>query len=259
MEPSQPRLRELSTPARVLATCFLLTMGVGFVAAQVNNQLTHADRDGEPGLSVADVVIAFYGKEGSTTLTSKIGPGGSMAKYIPRPADLEVVRSWVASGAEQDGFADTAAVLDRLCVRCHNPQGEMAQAAFAESRAVGASYDLVAPFTAPDTGMSYSALARSSHAHLFGMGVLYALAGLVFLMTDLRARAKSLLIALPFAAMALDIGSWWLTKLHPGFAWGVIVGGSTLGVAFAILVLLPLWEMWGPPRRRTGAGSEISA
>ncbi len=223
-------------------------MGLGFVAAQVNLRLQHGALDGEPGLSLADVEAAFHGRAGYSIVTSKID-GGSMEKYIPRPSDRGVLFAWVESGASEAEFEAPAEVLDRLCVRCHHPGGEMAGVPFASSRADGASFQLVEPVTAPDGGMSWSALARSSHAHLFGMGTLYALAGLVFLMTDTRPRWKGICVALPFVAMLLDIGCWWLTKLHAGFAVGVVAGGGLLGVAFAALVLRPLWELVTPGRQ----------
>ena len=125
----------------------------------------------------------------------------------------------------------------------------MPQVPFAASRSEGATQELVLPMTAPDRGMSYLSLARSSHAHLFGMGVLYALAGLAFLLTETSPRTKAVVVALPFLAMFVDIGSWWLTKLSPAFAVGVIAGGALLGVAFAILILRPLWELLTPGRR----------
>lgn len=242
----RPRLRELRGAARALAVLFLLTMGAGFVVAQVNVRLQHAGLDGQPGLSLDDVVAAFHGRAGSTVLTSKIGPGGSMERYIPRPEDRDVLEAWVEAGADESEFEAPAAVLERLCVRCHNPLGEMSAAPFAEARSKPPSAELVAAVTVPDTGMSYLSLARSSHAHLFGMGVLYALAGLVFLMTDAGPAVKTAVVASPFVAMFVDIGCWWLTKLHAGFAVGVVAGGVLLAAAFGVLVLWPLWELATP-------------
>ncbi len=248
------RLRTLSLPARVLVTAFLLSMGAGFLAAQVNVHLQHGGLDGEPGLSYGDVVAAFAGDPESTVLTAKIAPGGSMARYIPRPDDRATLEAWVVAGAQAETFEEPSEVLARLCVRCHNPLGEMPQAPFAASRSEPPSPELVAAVTGPDSGKSYLSLARSSHAHLFGMGVLHALAGLIFLMTDTRPRTKALVVAAPFVAMFLDVGCWWLTKLHPGFAVGVVAGGVLLGVAYAVLIVRPLWESWGPRGMESNAG-----
>ncbi len=242
--PDAPRLRTLSVASRVLITCFLVAIGAGFVAAQVNQRLQHAHLDGEAGLSLDDVEFAFHGRPGSTLLTGKIGPGGSMARYVPVPGDRERIEAWVAAGALDEGFGPVAETLDRLCVRCHNPGGEMAHLPFAPSRAEGPTHELVVVAAAPDRGISYPSLARSSHAHLFGMSVLFLLAGAIFLMTDMNARVKGVVVALPFIAMFIDIACWWLTKLSPAFAPGIVAGGALLGVSFAVLTLRPLWELW---------------
>lgn len=238
------QLRGLRGPARLLVTWFLVAMGLGFGAAQFNLLLQHGPLDGKPGLSYDDVVAAFHGLPGSTTLTSKIGPGGSMRRYIPMPEDQAVVEKWVETGAGGESFEAPKQVLDRLCVRCHNPGGAMPQARLAASRAEGARYDLVSAFTGPDQGMSTLSLARSSHAHLFGMGVLYAIAGVIFMGSSAKARLKAVVVSLPFVAMFIDIGCWWLTKMSPGFAVGVMAGGGLLAVAFGVLILWPLCDLW---------------
>lgn len=243
-----PRLREVGPAARALLTAFLLTIAVAFAFGQVTNHATHAGLDGEPGPSIDDVVIAFHGRPGSTLLASKVSPGGSMEKYVPLPSERELVVDWASDGAPADGFDAVAAVLERRCVRCHNPNGEMASVPFSNSRAGGAELELVRRTTVPDQGKSVAALGRSTHAHLFGMGTLFTLAGLVFLMTDVSPRGKVVCVTLPFVAMLVDIGCWWLTRWEPAFAWGIVLGGIALGVAFAVLVLRPLWELWIPRR-----------
>jgi len=241
-------LRALPLPIRLLATWFLLAMATGFVAAQVNLRWQHGGLDGEPGLSYDDVVFAFHGNPDSTVLTSKIGPGGSMRPYIPLPVDQEAVRSWVEGGSREEGFPQVKPVLDRLCVRCHNPGGVMSTASFGSTRSDGVTHEDIQRYVGPDRGMSHQALARSTHAHLFGMSVLYALAGLVFVGTRTKRRTKVVFVSLPFMAMFIDIGCWWLTKANPAFAGGVIVGGGLLGLSFAVLIIWPMWDMWGPRR-----------
>ena len=41
-----------------------------------------------------------------------------------------------------------------------------------------------------------------------------------------------------------DVGAWWLAKLSAALAPVVILGGVTLAVANAALILLPLYELW---------------
>jgi len=239
-------LRDLPLPTRLLATWFLVVMAAGFVAAQVNLHIHHGNADGESGLALSDVVAAFHGVPGASLLTAKISPGGSMARRISTPADRQTIVDWVIDGASEPAFAPVREVLNRSCVRCHRPGGKMQQVPFGRSREQGAEFGLVKPLTTQSSGMSWGALARSSHAHLFGLGTLFAIAGFVFLRTGASNRVKACVISTPFVALLCDVGSWWLTKLNATFAIGVVAAGVLMGISFAVLIAWPLVEMWGP-------------
>ena len=60
------RFKDISISERILNTVFLLTIGLGYLAALANMYYTHQGLDGKAGLSVEDVVISYYG---STTQT----------------------------------------------------------------------------------------------------------------------------------------------------------------------------------------------
>lgn len=251
------RLRELPLARRLLVTWFLVALGAGFVAAQVNLRLQHELADGEPGMTFEDVVTSFHGRPGDSLLTAKVSPGGSMAKHLPNPADRAALRTWVADGAREDAFAPVAEVLGRRCVRCHNPGGEMRHVPFAASREQAPEFRLVRPLAEASGGMSWAALARSSHAHLFGLATLFAVAGWVFTETSASSRVKAVAVSLPFAALLLDVGSWWLTKIDVRFAVGIVAGGVLMAGAFALLILWPLWDLWVPRRRPAGPGAPV--
>ncbi|MBL4748112.1 MAG: hypothetical protein JKY17_04870 [Magnetovibrio sp.] len=57
------------------------------------------------------------------------------------------------------------------------------------------------------------------------------------------------MIAVPFVAIVLDIGSWYLTKLNPGFAWIIYIGGIGMGLSFAYMWVISIYQMWfmSPP------------
>jgi hypothetical protein len=55
---------------------------------------------------------------------------------------------------------------------------------------------------------------------------------------------KSMIIILPFIAIVLDIGSWYLTKLYTPFAWIVIIGGAIMGLCFAAMWLISMYQIW---------------
>lgn len=248
------RLRDLPLPQRVLATWFLVALAAGFGAAQLNLRLQHASADGEPGLAYSDVVATFHGTPESSLLVSKVSPGGSMSKHLPLAEDRRAITSWVKSGAREAEFAPVAEVLGRRCVRCHNPAGEMRYVPFAPSREGQPEFARVKPLAEPGPLMSEASLAKSTHAHLFGMGTLFAVAGWLFLASDPPSWLRTAGVSLPFAAMFLDIGCWWLARLHEGFAGGVLAGGALLALSFGVLIAWPLWNLWG--RRTDGRNAD---
>lgn len=250
------RLRRLPLPARLLLIGFLLSVVAAFVAAQVTNHATHAGLDGDPSPSVEDIVLAFHGRPGATLLGAKVSPGGSMEKYVPLPAERDAVIAWANDGAAEDGFPPAAAILERRCIRCHHPNGEMASVPYASTRGGPAELELVRVSTVPDTGISTARLGRSTHAHLFGMGTLFLLAGGVLLLSEASAGVKLAGVVLPFGGMFVDIACWWLTRWDPMFAYGIIAGGIVLSLGFVVLVAVPLWELLTPGR---GSGAHDEA
>lgn len=255
------RLRDLPLPQRVLATWFLVALAAGFGAAQLNLRLQHAGADGEPGLGYRDVVATFHGTPESALLVSKISPGGSMSKHLPLTEDRRTITEWATAGARETDFAPVAEVLGRRCVRCHSPGGEMRQMPFAPSRDHPPEFARVRPLAEPGPLMSDASLAKSTHAHLFGMGTLFAVAGWIFLASDPPPRLRTLGVSLPFAAMFLDVGCWWLARVHVGFSAGIVAGGALLALSFGLLIAWPLWHLWGARAGGRGAdgGKETEA
>jgi hypothetical protein len=50
-------------------------------------------------------------------------------------------------------------------------------------------------------------------------------------------------VSLPYLAIVLDIGSWWLTKyLDPAFAYVVFIGGAGMGLALTVQIFISLWD-----------------
>jgi hypothetical protein len=49
---------------------------------------------------------------------------------------------------------------------------------------------------------------------------------------------------MPYAFLIADIMSWWLTKIHPMFAWLVIFAGMGMGISFMFMWVTSILEMW---------------
>ena len=93
--------------------------------------------------------------------------------------------------------------------------------------------------------MSLATLVRVSHIHLFGMTFIFFIMGQIFSHAYIRpVWFKATVIVVPFLTMITDIGSWYLTKLNPGFAWIIIVSGVLMGLSFAFQWFVSMYQIW---------------
>jgi hypothetical protein len=230
-------LRGLPVAQKLLLSLFLVTIGAGYGVALLNLYLTYHLTDGEPGLSVADLRRAFYGNRENTKLASKID-GGSMAQFLPRAGDKEKILSWIQDGASEDGYRRVIRpILQQNCVRCHNPAGLQRFAPLT-------SYEEVMAVAQIDRGEPPQLWARVAHTHIQSIGLLFfALAG-VFSFTQVREKLKVAVIVLPFLVLLADFGLRFLIKYEPRLVWLMAASGALMGLLFAVLILVPLHEMW---------------
>lgn len=228
-----PRLKCLPVPVKVLFTAFLLTMGVAYMFALLYLYLLDVEphRDTDAGLLQA-TIHKYYGNRGDTRLEKAIR--GTMGERLMADEKKEI-SIWIKDGASAEGFTKVKPIFDRNCVVCHSPGSGLIPLK---------TYEEVRVITDTDFGESIRVLSRVSHIHLFGMSFIFILTGIIFSMSELNIYLKLLIIALPFIAMWIDIGSWWFTKFQPAFAYTVITGGILMGIAFGAQVFISLYEMW---------------
>jgi hypothetical protein len=225
-----------STGYRFVITLFLITLGLGYVSALTNLYLTHRSADGQPGLTVSDVITQFRGNPSVTRLTSMIN--GPMRQYLKSDMKKERIEQWVLSGADDAGYLEIRDVFQDRCISCHD---EFGKAEFAPLT----TFEEVSSFAEPDTGISWNRLARLSHQHFFGMGLIFFALGVILFQSPGRIRLKSWLLVCGYAAIILDVCGWSLTKLSSGFAYLVVVSGMVHAVCFAVIVLICLSDVWG--------------
>jgi hypothetical protein len=229
-------LANLPLAIRVVFTSYLLTLGVGLMMAGAQIMMTHGMADGKIGLSVDDVVYSYYGNKEGTKIEGKLN--GSMKVMAPDEVRLDIIK-WVRDGADQAQWEPKfQGVFAQYCVPCHN----------AEQTALPnfTIYENVHKVAEVDEGASFSSLTRISHIHLFGISFIFMFVGLIFALAKFNTFWKLVLIITPFAFLVIDVFSWWLTKLHPGFAWFTIIGGFGYTLASTIMILTSLMQMWLP-------------
>ena len=128
--------------------------------------------------------------------------------------------------------------FENNCLACHSVESEMGLPDFSKFENIKARAE-------QDTGATFSSLTRVSHIHLFGISFIFFFVGLIFVLAkNVPIWLKSSVIAMPFVSQIMDISSWWLTKFDPMFAWLVLIGGSGMGLAFAFMWFVSIYEMW---------------
>jgi hypothetical protein len=226
---------EFPPSLRTLFTATLITIGLGYVFAMIQVYETHAGLDGNPGINANDIAIAYGGNANSNRLqVALVGPMSGNAPSRER----RLIIDWAADGADKTQYETTIKpVIENRCMRCHD--GSKAGAP------KFGSYEALAEFAKPDTGMSLATLVSVSHIHLFGMTFIFFIMGTIFSHAYVRpVWFKSTVIAIPFVMMITDVASWYLTKLNAQFAWIIIASGALMGMSFTFQWCVSMYQLW---------------
>mgnify|MGYP000040487330 CR=1 FL=1 len=235
-------LSSQGTALKALFSGYLIVVAIGYMMALVQIQFTHGMADGDFGLSIDDIVYSYYGKRSGSVLEAKLN--GSMQVMAPDEDRAKII-TWVHKGADEQAFYDNGIrnIIDNRCIMCHSPASGMPVPDFTQ-------FENISQRAETDTGASFSALARVSHIHLFGIAFIFMFVGLIFsLASGVPKTLKSTVIVMPYVFLIVDIASWWLTKLNPHFAWLTIIGGGAMALSFAFMWIVSMYEMWVMPRR----------
>lgn len=231
------RLGQLPLAQRLVLSLVLVVLGAGYLIATYNLYLTYNLTDGEPGLTANDLRRAFYGKRDNTKIASKIH-GGSMEQFLKQAGDKEKILSWIQDGAGEAGYTATVKpILAENCVRCHNANGLQRFAPLT-------TYEEVMAVTQIDRGEPVALWARVAHTHIQSLGLVFLVLAGAFSFTTVRPGVKTLVIVLPFAMLLVDFGARFLAKYAPSIVYVMMGSGAAIGVLFAVMTLVPLYEMW---------------
>jgi hypothetical protein len=227
--------QELPLSMRVLFTGTLLAIGMGYMFALIYVYTSDAGKDGNPALTVEDIVISYSGSSEGTKLEAALqGPMSAMLSE----KDLKSILSWVGNGSSKDEYeAGIRSVVERNCLDCHDGSNPHL------SNLDG--YDNIKTVVAQDTGKPLHTLVRVSHIHLFGVTFIFFIMGFIFSHAYVRPIwLKSLVMFMPFVCIVADVSSWYFTKIYNGFAWVVLISGGLMGLSFAIMWITSMYQMW---------------
>lgn len=229
-------LKDHDTPIKVLFTGYLCTVAIGYLFALIQILFTHGMADGKFGLSVDDIVYSYYGNRSGTALEVKLN--GSMKENAPEQERFAIMK-WVRDGADADDYKDDGIdkIIETRCVSCHNKDsGGLPDFS---------KFEELKKYTTQDEGATFASLTRVSHIHLFGISFIFMFVGLIFSFAETTTvQYKCIAIGMPYVFLITDILSWWLTKIHPMFAWLVIFAGMGMAVSFAFMLVTAVLEMW---------------
>ena len=240
---------ELPLSMRILYTAALCILGLGYLFALVYLFHTYSGKDGNPfTLSYQDLVIAYTGSgKGSRIEAALRGP---MSAMLPVEESSRLV-GWVQEGASRATYEKAIRpVIDKRCMTCHD--GSNPHLANLDG------YDNIKKVTERDTGTDIFTLVRVSHIHLFGLTFIFFIVGLIFSHAYVRpVWFKCAVVALPFIAIAIDVGSWYMVKVYHPFAWVTMASGAVMGMSFAFMWVVSMYQMWfgktpSPIEERTG-------
>jgi len=226
---------ELPLSTRTLFTATLIVLGIGYLFAMIQIYETHAGRDGKPGLSAEDIAIAYSGNKTATRLEAALS--GPMSGMLPADERAVIISSLHKGLDEAEYDAHVKPIIDQRCLTCHggsNPHIPNLN-----------GFENLSKVAQMNTGMSIATLVRVSHIHMFGITFIFFIMGMVFSHAYLRpVWLKSVVVVLPFLAIVVDIGSWYLTKINTAFAWAVIIGGVVMGLSFAFQWIVSMYQLW---------------
>ena len=242
--------QELPLSMRVLFTGTLLAIGMGYMFAMIYVYASDAGRDGNPALTVEDIVISYRGSREGTKLESALkGPMSAMLSSN----DYSDILSWVNGGAEKDEYeTQIQPIIEQNCLDCHDGSNPHL------SNLDG--FDNIKTVVVVDMGTDLNTLVRVSHIHLFGVTFIFFIMGFIFSHAYLRpVWFKSLVIFMPFIYIAADVSSWYFTKLYSGFAWVVLIAGGLMGATFAFMWVVSMYQIWfyTPPKFVTGTDGHL--
>ena len=210
-------------------------MGVGYLFAILYLFLIDVEPHAKHEIGLVQaVIVKYYGQRGGTRLEAALD--GAMGENITGAQKKQIV-DWIRNGATAEEFVEVQAIFLNHCSICHSEESGMPILPLG-------SFEEVSIYTRVDMGQSVKTLVRVSHIHLFGMSFIFLLTGGIFVLSEIKIMWRSLVVAIPFVAMWIDIGSWWFTKIEPFFAFTVISGGILMGFSLAAQIFVSLYEMW---------------
>ena len=226
-------LATLSAPLRALFTAFLLTIGIGYMAALTYMFFSEVKPHRDQGLGLVEGVTHKYRGTRDNTVF-EVSLRGAMGAGLT-PLEKDLLLRWVTDGSTAEGYKKISNIVEEKCANCHNGTVPIVPLR---------TFEEVSKLTEVTPGPTWERLARVSHIHLFGISFIFLMTGAIFALSTVPLAVRVPIIVLPYIAIWLDIGSWWVTHWESLFAYIVVIGGALMGFSLGAQILISLWDMW---------------
>ena len=226
---------ELPLSMRILYTGALCILGMGYLFAIIYLVHTYSGRDGKPGISEEDLVVAYAGSGKGSKLEAALR--GPMSTMLPAEEANALVK-WAQKGA------------DRADLRKLHPPGHRQTLHDVPRRQQPAPAELQRlrqhqesdraghrnRHLHPGARFAHSPVRNDVHFLHRWPHFTHAYVRPVWL--------KCLIMALPLVCIAIDISSWYLVKIYHPFAWATMAAGGVQGLSFATMWFISMYQMW---------------
>jgi hypothetical protein len=161
---------------------------------------------------------------------------------MPLPDDWKqpITEKYVTENAGKK-FVLVGSIVEDRCARCHCAGGPGAGQFPISGPEEFTEYTQIFD----GSGMSLEKLAQTSHVHLLGFSMLYGLTGVLFSLTNYPKLMRFVIAPLPLLAQIVDISCWWLARLDPIFAHGIVICGGIVALSLMLQIVLTLLHLFG--------------
>ncbi|MGL4462296.1 MAG: hypothetical protein ACRC1K_09080 [Planctomycetia bacterium] len=132
-----------------------------------------------------------------------------------------------------------AGLVEQACIECHAAGSPDPTA----SRMLLETYQDIEKYCSEDHGVSYQALALTTHNHLFGFLVVFGLTGFLVSMTSWPAAFRFVAAPLALTVQLVEVACWWLAKGDVFYAQAIFYLGGAVGAALALQIFSTLLDL----------------
>jgi len=243
------RLHRLSLLLKIAVSCLILVIAGGLVASVVHMHQHYCNKDEQPELTIDDVIGSFHGLKQPARLKEAIN--GDMKEHVTTDEERKAMDQWLSSNRISEDYDSLdlgdfapAEIIAINCLRCHSRDAK-------EGDDIGKTVPLdywddvkQVAFAKNLDPTPSSILITSTHTHALTMPLVGLAACLLFLCTAWPRMLRHLVVMLTFAALLLDIGSWWLARENPFFCYMILVSGAAFGGLVGLQLLCAFLDTW---------------